>query len=254
MVSKSISRYIAFGTCLRYLQDVGEGTPVHGRGRVQDNIVNFLKYLQEFNLYVTIRAAYKLEILEDRLKKTPPNFVLSQKLSEELREVMESIRNTLFAEAEGNIAFIVTDKRIDIKKLLSDIPGLFALHVYSRLPEIAQKDFTQAGRCISFELPTAAAFHLLRGTEAILRHFYLCIVKRKRVKPLLWGPMVQALRARRKPPNEILLNNLDNIRHSFRNPTLHPEKCYDIDQVQDLFSLCVDVVNRMANSKVCIGN
>lgn len=63
----------------------------------------------------------------------------------------------------------------------------------------------------------------------------------------MWGPMVTHLKKRKaKPiPPATLLNNLDNIRVSFRNPTQHPEKIYDIQEVQDLFGLCVDVVNRM---------
>jgi hypothetical protein len=40
-------------------------------------------------------------------------------------------------------------------------------------------------------------------------------------------------------------NHLDNIRVSFRNPTQHPEAIYDIHEVQDLWSICVDVINRM---------
>lgn len=47
-------------------------------------------------------------------------------------------------------------------------------------------------------------------------------------------------------PQKELLDNLDNIRVSFRNPTQHPEKRYDIDEAQDLFNLCIEVVNRMA--------
>ena len=46
-------------------------------------------------------------------------------------------------------------------------------------------------------------------------------------------------------PNPITLNHLDNIRDSFRNPTLHPNKRYDIQEVQDLLGVSVDVVNRM---------
>jgi len=38
---------------------------------------------------------------------------------------------------------------------------------------------------------------------------------------------------------------LDNIRRSFRNPTQHPDKIYDIQEVQDLFGLCIDAINRM---------
>ena len=90
----------------------------------------------------------------------------------------------------------------------------------------------------------------MRGTEAVLRAFYLRLVHRKRVKQLLWGPLVQDLRVRRKfagaTEYTVLFANLDNIRLSFRNPTQHPDKIYDTQEVQDLWGLSVDVVNRMA--------
>ena len=61
----------------------------------------------------------------------------------------------------------------------------------------------------------------------------------------MWRDIVVALKKRRDPPPAELLDNLDNIRKSFRNPTQHPEKIYDIEEVQDLFGLAIDVVNRM---------
>ena len=117
--------------------------------------------------------------------------------------------------------------------------------VFISLPEVAQHDSQECGRCIVFERPTAAAFHILRGTEAALRMFYLSIVKRNRLSRLMWHDMLVALRKRRNLPLSELLDNLDNIRKSFRNPTQHPDKIYDIEEVQDLFGLCIDVVNRM---------
>jgi hypothetical protein len=62
------------------------------------------------------------------------------------------------------------------------------------------------------------------------------------------GALVQTLRnKKRKPrPDETLLNHLDHIRRNFRNPTDHPDKSYDLDEVQDLFSLVADVLNRIA--------
>jgi hypothetical protein len=47
---------------------------------------------------------------------------------------------------------------------------------------------------------------------------------------------------------DVLLNQLDYIRAQFRNPTQHPDKIYDIQEVQDLWGLCVDVINRMVKS------
>jgi hypothetical protein len=42
-----------------------------------------------------------------------------------------------------------------------------------------------------------------------------------------------------------LCNQLDHIRVSFRNPTAHPEKIFEIDEAQDLLSICIDAANRM---------
>jgi hypothetical protein len=48
-----------------------------------------------------------------------------------------------------------------------------------------------------------------------------------------------------KKPDAVVLQNLDHIRVSFRNPTQHPDKIYDIQEAQELFSLCIEAVNRM---------
>lgn len=245
MESKRISRYIVFGTELRYLQDCQEGWVVHKEAFVLENINRFFNHLNEFDLPVTQRAAFELRKFRDRLRESKTDHVLTNDEASELSNIMKDLRKTLFAEAGGNIAFIVTDKRIDVNKLLSDMPFLMAPDVFDSLPDIAQYDFIEAGKCIAFELPTSAAFHLLRGTESLLRQFYCSFIRRGRVD-LLWGPMVKHLKDRKKRIAQPLLDNLDNIRRSFRNPTQHPDKIYDIQEVQDLFGLCVDVVNRMA--------
>lgn len=244
MQSKSILSYIVFGTEQRFLQDAKAGWRVHGEIFILKNIDRFFAHLQEFDLPVTQRAAYKLRQFRNELAKSDSDHKLTTGEASKLGYIMNNVRDTLFAEAEGNVAFIVTDKRIDVNKLLSDVPALMSPSVFNSLPDIAQYDFIEAGKCIAFELPTSAAFHILRGTEAVLRHYYCSIVQRNRAEPL-WGPMVESLRGRRTPPPAPLLDNLDNIRRSFRNPTQHPDKRYDIQEVQDLFGLCVDVINRM---------
>ncbi len=66
----------------------------------------------------------------------------------------------------------------------------------------------------------------------------------------MWRAMVQNLASKRKfgrdKNYEVLFKNLENICVSFRNPTQHPEKIYDIEEVQDLWGLSVDVINRMS--------
>jgi hypothetical protein len=119
---------------------------------------------------------------------------------------------------------------------------------YGELPLLAAHDLNEAAICIAFERPTAAAFHALRSTEAVLRHYYSCVVVTKRLrKPWLWGPMLQELRKSRRvrKPNNAVLDHLSNIRSNFRNPTTHPEKIYDIEESQNLFGQCLSVIEAM---------
>lgn len=248
MQTKAVWGYIALGTTIRFLRDVRAGARVHGADLLLDNVNYFFEKLEEFGLHVTQRASFKLEGYLEKIKKTKEDYVLNEDDAQELNAIMHEIRPTLAAESAGIFALVVSEKRIDIVKLQRDVASLFSPGIFNKLPEIAQQDFSSAGKAIAYELPTAAAFHLLRATESVLREYYCGIVKQKR-GPLMWGNMVQKLRARRQPPPKTLLDHLDHIRSDFRNPTQHPEKVYDIQEVQDLFPLCVDVVNRMQRDR-----
>lgn len=56
-----------------------------------------------------------------------------------------------------------------------------------KLPNQTKADFDQAGKCIAFDLATAGAFHLLRGTEAVLREYYEAVVPGLKRHPLKCG-------------------------------------------------------------------
>jgi len=241
MELRPIFDYIRFGEAFWYLREIEEGRKIED---VLDEINNVLRDLEKFRLPVTFRAAYKLKTLKNKFLELDKGSSCTAQQANQVSDIMAKLGPTLVAESEGNIAFIVTDKRIDVNKLLYDVPALLAPDIFDLLSDVSRYDFVEAGLCIAFECPTAAAFHLLRATESVLRQLYCLSVKRERVE-LMWGPMVTHLRQRKKPHFGPLLNHLDHIRLSFRNPTQHPEKIYDIQEIQDLFGLCVDVVNRM---------
>lgn len=251
MRAQSIHGYYWFGTCLRYLQDVQAGSPVEsasGYWHVKDNLEAFFRHLDELGLQVTERAAWKLrDILTELEGKDPdPDARLTGDEARTLSKVATEVRNTLDAEIKGLEAYVVTPKRLDVKRLIDDPGSLLAPKVFGKLPSIAQYDLSEAAKCIAFERSTAAAFHILRATEDVLRDFYKALARQKRVD-LMWGPMVSDLKKRPKAKKHlVLLAHLDNIRLSFRNPTQHPEATYDIHEVQDLWGLCVDAINRMA--------
>jgi hypothetical protein len=255
MERRSPADYFAFGMCFRYLQDAQEGFLIHDtgyhKGYILHNIKNYERQLNRLGLRVTLGASGDLWELHEELSEAEQGAVLSDDQAKRLSSIMKGIRKTIRSELGSLDIYVVTPKRIDSNRLLKSVQSLFSGNVFFKLPDIARFDFREAGKCLAFERATAAAFHLLRGTESVLRTFYCHHVKRGRLPtPLLWRPMLKHLRDRRRFRNSehysALFNHLDNICISFRNPTQHPDKVYDIEEAQDLWGLCVEVVNKMA--------
>jgi hypothetical protein len=124
-------------------------------------------------------------------------------------------------------------------------------HAHYQIPEKMRKDvpdqtkldFDQAGKCIAFDLPTAAAYHLLRGTESVIRKYYDQVVpgsKKAPAKARNWGVYIKLLRDH--GAEEKVTSLLTHIKDSYRNPVLHPEDNYTEEMVQVLFGVCVSAI------------
>lgn len=256
MQSKTIFDYIYLGTALRYLQDAEPAFLVAEDGHVCDNIDYFLTSLTELNLHVTSRAAYELRTFREDLDsylaetektgKKRESIALGSEKAKALSKIMTRLRYTFDAETMGIHAYITSEKRYEVDKLSNRISSLFGQGTFTKLPKLAQHDFQEAGKCIVFERPTAAAFHMLRATEGVLKLYFKKYLRGGNVERT-WGQLLVDLKGKShgRKPNQTTLNHLQNIKDSFRNPTNHPDKVYSVDESQDLLSLCLDVVNRM---------
>ncbi|MEQ1799276.1 MAG: HEPN domain-containing protein, partial [Lacibacter sp.] len=234
------------GTDLRYLQDIDKSYNIIIKDGVRDNIKRLLRDIESLELIVTLRASYKLHSFLKKLNEVETERSVTDEESNELKEILKEIRHTMTAEANGIFAFITVEKRYELSKLLDKIDKLFSPTIYSNLPQMAQYDFNEAGKCIAFERSTAAAFHILRATEVVVRLYYQKFL-RKKPDGKTWGQLLNELKNKNKgkKPNSVTINHLFNIKDSFRNPTQHPDKIYDIQEVQDLLSVCIDVINKM---------
>jgi len=233
MQSRKASDYIRTGALHWFLQTIGPGIAVHGEAGVHSQLEKYLANLALFDLAVTTQAAWELNGIGEELAALPPEASLSPELAGRIRRTAATIESTLWAEAGTKSVFVVTDKRFEVRKLLYQFGALLRGDTFRGLPMPAVTDLEEGGRCIAFARPTAAAFHLLRGTEEVLRHYYSCVVKRKRLKrPWGWKAMTDQMGRRRTPPPKTLLDSLDGLRENFRNPTAHPEKTYDIDELK----------------------
>ena len=119
--------------------------------------------------------------------------------------------------------------------------------VRDTLPQQTKADLDQAGKCLAFDLPTAAAFHLLRGTEAVLREYYDRVVpgtKKAAAKMRNWGVYIKLLK---EHGAEVKITSLlDHLRDAYRNPVLHPEENYTDERAQVLFGVCVSAIVMMS--------
>lgn len=245
MQTRKLDEFVKIGTSLRYLIDINPGTALHGSGFVLSNIESLLQGLLRLGFLVSTRGAHDIFSIRDRLQQLPQDAVLSYADREALYAAVNDVYPIVRAEAAGMIAFVTTDKRIDVAKLIEKVNLLLAPGVYDALPSLVRYDLSEAGKCIAFERATAAAFHLLRATEGALRWLIAAMAPEATAEPMNWGPVIEALRKHPAAPPPELLNHLDNIRRSFRNPTQHPDKVYDIYEAQDLLGLCFDAINRM---------
>jgi len=118
--------------------------------------------------------------------------------------------------------------------------------IRDKLSEQVKEDLDQAGKCIAFDLATAAAFHLLRGTEGVLREYYNCVVpgiKRALPKMRNWGAYIKLLKEH--GAEQRVTSLLDHLRESYRNPVLHPEESYTDARALVLFGVCVSALVMM---------
>ncbi|HWH56665.1 MAG TPA: hypothetical protein VN682_03485 [Terriglobales bacterium] len=162
----------------------------------------------------------------------------------EIREAAKEFETVLRTECQLMDTYFVSKKGTHSTKDLID-NAHFQIPEPSRslLPDQAKLDFDQAGRCLAFDVATAAAFHLLRGTESVLVDYYDLAVpgtKKASRKMRNWGVYIKLIRENKG--DAAAMNVVDHIREVYRNPVTHPEENYTDERAQVLFGLCVSAV------------
>ena len=235
---------IQIGLWVRHLQGAERLTLKSVRLGI--NII--LPEFDKFQLNVSKSGSMQLKTFMDNLSSIDDDETLGNDRAKELSDLMLTLEHIIFAESKIKYYYVTTDKKHNTVYLMDQPEKLFRDGVFKRLPQLSQYDFIEGFKCMTFEIPTAAAFHILRATEGVLKDCYFSNVKRNRVKRPMWGNMLKQLKERKKNRlPDALLACLDNIRESYRNPTNHPEAVYDIDEAEDLLGLCIDVTNKMDN-------
>jgi len=117
-------------------------------------------------------------------------------------------------------------------------------HCRGVVSESAKRDFNQAGRCLAFELATAAGFHTMRSVEAVLRDYWTLV--KKPVSGTKPPEMAQCINELRASGEELkLMDILDHIRDLHRNTLMHPEAFLQMTESLRLFDIAKSAISAM---------
>jgi hypothetical protein len=161
-----------------------------------------------------------------------------------VRNAAKEFETVLKAELNGWDAFFVSQKGAYsttdlITRAESLIPSESTRKFLS--PE-ALEDIRQAGRCLAFNLGTAAAFHIARCTETFIWKYYELIVGRlPPVKMRNWAAYIRNLNACGNVDSKVI-GWMTQIKDQYRNPVLHPNESVSPDDALEFINACISLM------------
>jgi hypothetical protein len=168
-----LSGLISLGQSARFLLDVKEGWRFHGDSWIIANAERVLSHLEHLKFRVTVEAAHDLREILTEFKAYPAESRASAADRKRLNEIMQTLRATMKAESRTLHAYLLSEKRLGVEKLV-ERPELFLSGTtFSRLPRVAKLDIREAAsvsrlncplleRSIFCELPRTRSGHTRR--------------------------------------------------------------------------------------------
>ncbi len=128
----------------------------------------------------------------------------------------------------------------------------FSEETQNLMPRESLAEFDEAGRALAFGLGTAAAMHLLRAVEMVLKKYYELfsgtnVAKTERSYSIYLKKLASLAddESNAKRPDKRLLQMLAQIKEHYRNPLTSPEKTISVGQAVSLFGLATAIISLM---------
>lgn len=155
----------------------------------------------------------------------------------ELQNLYSKFETIFISELQSLAVYMVTRKGgFDVDCMVDAGKVFFSDALVAKVPD-AIFDVEQAMRCIAFEVPTAAGFHLHRAHESVLRIYWDSVTNgKKRPKENNMGVYIRELDAA-DAGRKSVRDHLRSIKDFHRNPLMHPEESLNtIDEAIDLMA------------------
>ncbi len=165
-----------------------------------------------------------------------------------LRTALNELQIVLRAELSQLDTYFVSQVSIfSTRDLVDNTEELFTSDVRAYLSDRARHDIRQAGKCLAFGLHDAAAFHVLKATEEVMRAYAELLSGRPlEVRSRSWGDYIRILRD--AGADSKIAEYLDYIRKNHRNPILHPDAHLTKDESVALFNAATNAIVPMVQA------
>jgi hypothetical protein len=199
---------------------------------------------------VCLASAQRLISLIDSVMKktiTPEQAITAQDI-DGLNTALTTFETIFAAEMPDIAAYFVSEKRnYSTKSLIENADNEFSESVRDRLPEICISDLRTAGKCIAFELGTAAGFHSYRALEAVAKDYVFNLKKlpellAKKDYPTLYD-FLKKIEDNNADPK--VVRTCQDIRELRRNPLAHPDASLTPDEGIHAFKISTSAIEAL---------
>ncbi|HYD48268.1 MAG TPA: hypothetical protein VEB21_07970 [Terriglobales bacterium] len=157
---------------------------------------------------------------------------------------MRNYEAALHAELLAKPCFMAVDVGLySVKQMAAAADAAIPGSLRGYLSPDAIVDLQEAGRCIVYDVPTAASFHIHRATESVIILYHQVVTGKPPAKKN-WRAYIDGMWSAPNPPRKIL-GLLDHIRDLHRNPTTHSGSFVTIEEAIEVFSLSTSAIQAM---------
>lgn len=154
-----------------------------------------------------------------------------------MQQHLASFKAVMEAEFMTTPSFLVTPRRgFDIAALIETAEVIFPDELVRKVPDVLF-DVREAGKCIAFDLGTAAGFHLLRVLEIVILSYWRVVMEGVPLPDNRnIGAYIREMEKSGKGAPKVL-TALRQIKDHHRNELMHPEEKLNLDEAIALLGI-----------------
>jgi hypothetical protein len=252
----NIGQFYQFGYQIHPLSELQPGKPVKEYLYLLYTARAWVDWFSQDNMIpMTICKGSARKIIEaiDRLLPPESEQQNLDKVTEytDLYFIVDAVKEfeTVFAAEVQNMAtYFVSKKGIyDTNDLIARADDLFMEDVKKHMSDQARQDIREVGKCLAFDLATAAGFHIARAVEQVLMDYLtiLCpnVIAELKDSQRNLGNYIKIARENRG--EDKVCSCLDQFRDLHINPLIHPESVLTVDEAMTLLGIAQSAIVAM---------